>query len=132
MKIEGVNHVALMVRDAIKSAEFYQHYCGMETVHSRKDGDLNVRWVRIPAQKDGFMLVLLETLGEVSALGGSMDHLGVYVESRSDVDEIANRARAEGILVEGPVYAGEVVGYYCMIQDPDGNLVEFSCEQRRV
>jgi len=132
MKIESVNHIALLVKDAVRSAEFYQSYCGMEVVHFRKDGDLNVRWVRLPGQKDGFMLVLLETLGDVSEEPERMDHLGVYVESRKDVDEIAARAGADGILLEGPVYAGEVVGYYCMIRDPDGNVVEFSCEQSRV
>jgi len=45
------------------------------------------------------------------------------------VDALAARARLAGILVEEPTYAGPVVGYFCMIQDPDGNLLEFSCEQ---
>lgn len=132
MKIESVNHIALQVSDASRSADFYKRYCGMETVHSRTDGDLHVKWVRVPHQKDGFMLVLLETLADLSAAAGTMDHIGLFVDCRKDVDEIADIARQEGILIEGPVYAGEVVGYYCMIQDPDGNLVEFSCEQKRV
>jgi len=132
MKLESLNHVALQVRDAIKSAEFYARYCGMEVVHARQDGDMHVRWIRLPNQKDGFMLVLLETLADLSAAAGTMDHLGFYVDSRKDVDEIAQRAKEEGILVDGPIYAGAVVGYFCMIQDPDCNLVEFSCEQMRV
>ena len=132
MKMETVNHIALVVRNAEKSADFYQRYCGMEVIHSRKDGDLSVKWVRLPQQKDGFMLVLLETLAEVNASGGTMDHIGIYVTDRSEVDAIAERAKSEGILVDGPVYAGQIVGYYCMIQDPDGNLVEFSCEQARM
>ena len=78
------------------------------------------------------MLVFIETVAELTAMGGTMDHLGIYVEGRGDVDEIAARAKQEGILIEGPTYAGPVVGYYCMIQDPDGNLVEFSCDQMRV
>lgn len=132
MKIQCINHIALIVRDAVQSAQFYKRYGGLEVVHSRRDGDFNVRWVRHPDQKDGFMLVLLESLAEVSAAGGTMDHVGFYVESRTDVDEIAQRAKEEGILAEGPTYAGPIVGYFCMIQDPDGNLVEFSCEQATV
>jgi hypothetical protein len=31
-----------------------------------------------------------------------------------------------GILVEGPTDAGPIVGYYCIVNDPDGNPVEFS------
>jgi catechol 2,3-dioxygenase-like lactoylglutathione lyase family enzyme len=132
MKIESVNHIALMVTDAAASAEFYRRFCGMETVHSRNDGDVHVRWVRHPNQPDGFMLVLIESIAEISEDTGRMDHLGIYVEARKDVDEIAALAKKEGNLIEGPVYAGEIVGYYCMVRDPDGNLVEFSCEQARV
>jgi catechol 2,3-dioxygenase-like lactoylglutathione lyase family enzyme len=132
MRIEGVNHIALRVREAARSAEFYQHYCGMEIVQQRTEGDMSNIWVRLPNQKDGFMLVLFETLGESSASSGTMDHIGIYVESRKDVDEIAARAKSAGVLMDGPAYAGPIVGYYCMIEDPDGNLVEFSCEQMRV
>ena len=124
--------MALQVRDAERSADFYKNYCGMEVVHAREEGEMHVRWIRLPGQKDAFMLVLLETLADLTAAAGTMDHLGFYVESRKDVDEIARRAAQDGILIEGPVYAGKIVGYYCMIQDPDGNLVEFSCEQMRV
>ena len=132
MKIESLNHVALMVKDAEKTANFFDRYCGMKVVHMRKDGDLCVEWIMHPDQKDSFMLVLIESVADLSPIGGTMDHLGFYVESRSDVDEIAAKAKAEGILIEGPQYAGPVVGYYCIVQDPDGNSIEFSCEQLRV
>ena len=29
-------------------------------------------------------------------------------------------------LIDGPRDAGPIVGYYCIVNDPDGNLVEFS------
>lgn len=132
MKIESLNHVALMVKNAEKTANFFERYCGMKVVHMRQDRDLCVEWIRHPDQKDGFMLVLIESVAELSPIGGTMDHLGFYVESRNDVDEIAAKAKAEGVLIEAPQYAGPVVGYYCMVQDPDGNSIEFSCEQMRV
>jgi hypothetical protein len=34
--------------------------------------------------------------------------------------------QAEGLSMQGPPDAGPIVGYYCMLRDPDGNLVEFS------
>jgi catechol 2,3-dioxygenase-like lactoylglutathione lyase family enzyme len=132
MKILSLNHAALHVTSAERSAAFYTRHCGMEVIHSRTESGLTVKWIRHPAQKDGFMLVLLETLGDLSQEPGNMDHLGFYVEDRATVDEIATRADAEGILLEGPVYAGPVIGYYCMIQDPDGYILEFSCEQQSV
>jgi catechol 2,3-dioxygenase-like lactoylglutathione lyase family enzyme len=127
--ITGINHIALQVKNAARTAEFYGKYCGMKVIHLRQEGELNVQWIRHPNQPDGFMLVLIESLGEPSQDSGNMNHIGFYVENRQDVDEIAKLAETHGVLVEGPVYAGPIVGYYCMILDPDGNLVEFSCEQ---
>jgi predicted lactoylglutathione lyase len=58
-------------------------------------------------------------------------HIGMAVDSRAEVDEVFARAKADGI--DGlwkPFDAGEIVGYYCGVPDPDGNLVEFSFGQR--
>ena len=132
MKVISLNHAALHVTNAARSATFFREYCGMEVIHTRTQADLTVKWVRIPSQKDGFMLVLLETLGDLSVEPGNMDHLGFFVEDRDGVDQIAAKAQAQGILLEGPVYAGPVIGYYCMIQDPDGYILEFSCEHATV
>jgi catechol 2,3-dioxygenase-like lactoylglutathione lyase family enzyme len=56
-------------------------------------------------------------------------HLGFAVESRDDVDAAANTARDEDILMIPPHDAGPVVGYFCIVRDPDGNQVEFSYGQ---
>ena len=37
--------------------------------------------------------------------------------------------RADGVLMAEPVYAGPIVGYFCLLGDPDGNPVEFSYGQ---
>jgi catechol 2,3-dioxygenase-like lactoylglutathione lyase family enzyme len=58
-----------------------------------------------------------------------MDHFGFHVSERADVNAIAEHARSQRILHDEPQYAGPVVGYFCTIKDPDGNLVEFSCDQ---
>ena len=38
-------------------------------------------------------------------------------------------ARADGLLEVPPHDGGPVVGYYCVVRDPDGNHVEFSYGQ---
>ena len=38
-------------------------------------------------------------------------------------------AKEDGTLVLGPRYMNPVVGYICLVRDPDGNQVEFSVEQ---
>lgn len=45
------------------------------------------------------------------------------------METLADKARAEGILVWEPVDEPFPVGYYCGIKDPDENFVEFSYGQ---
>jgi catechol 2,3-dioxygenase-like lactoylglutathione lyase family enzyme len=127
--IEALDHVALMTRNAAASAAFYQEWAGMEVIHERNDG-AHVVWVRLPGQQHGLTIVMIESPEERPR--GYVDHLGFHVTSRTDVDDIATRAKEAGILSDGPSYGGPVVGYFCVIRDPDGNELEFSCEQFRV
>jgi catechol 2,3-dioxygenase-like lactoylglutathione lyase family enzyme len=124
--IERLDHVALLAQDAAASAAFYCEWAGMEVIHERSDG-AEVRWVRLKDDPTGLIIVILG-LGE-EGQNGHMDHFGFHVPGRADVDAIAARAKAAGILVEGPKYSGPVVGYWCEIRDPDGNQLEFSCDQ---
>ena len=81
-----------------------------------------------PQTNDGedpiFVLVVVQD--EVKA---RLDHFGFQCESRGEVDRIAEQARQQNILIHEPVDAGGVVGYFAMVRDPDGHIVEFTCGQ---
>ena len=130
--IERLDHIAMMATDIERTAQFYCDWAGMEIIHDRRDPGHTHRviWVRRKADTTGLIIVLIEN--EAAYPHGRMDHFGFHVSSRAEVDALAERARAAGILAEAPQYAGPVVGYYCMIKDPDGKLVEFSCEQLKI
>lgn len=50
-------------------------------------------------------------------------HLAISVGGTENVDRLAKRADAQGILVSPPQTTGD--GYYeAVIKDPDGNLIE--------
>jgi hypothetical protein len=55
-----------------------------------------------------------------------MDHLGFQCEVREQVDEIAERGRQLAILEIEPTDVGGTVGYFTILRDPDGHLVEFT------
>ena len=122
---ERLDHVAILASDAKASAAFYCEWAGMEVIHERDDGE--VCWVRSKDDPSGLIIVILGLGAENER--GNMEHFGFHVSSRANVDDIAQRARAAGILVNEPRYDGPVVGYFCEIRDPDGNKLEFSCEQ---
>ena len=122
-------HVALQVRDIEKSIAFYERYCAMQIVQDRTD-DFRVVWIGWGEGPPKFVIVLLHAPYE-SNRQPPYQHIGMAVDSRQDVDDIYARAVADGIAnVWAPMDGGAIVGYFCGVADPDGNMVEFSCGQR--
>ena len=120
-------HITINCSDIDASVDFYTSYCGLEIVRDRRlEGRHNVWLGRKP--KDGedptFILVIIQD--EVNA---RLDHFGFQCDSREEVDQLAERARAQNILVEPPVDIGGVVGYFTTVRDPDGHVVEFTFGQ---
>jgi len=124
-----LTHVALWTADIQKSIDFYRKYCSLEVVHDRSEDDGGrVVWVGEHANDSRFVIVLIRRPVERSSRS-SFAHFGFSCASRSEVDECAALARADGVLELEPRDAGPVVGYFCMLRDPDGNSVEFSFGQ---
>lgn len=117
-------HAALFCRDIEASVLFYAQHVGLHEVHRRSEDGTTVVWMGEEGRATEFVIVLLGI--RPPAGEGPFAHLGYAVASREEVDLAGERGRAAGLEVQGPVYAGPVVGYYCMLRDPDGNWVEFS------
>ena len=122
-------HVALFCRDIEASVSFYAKHVGLKEVHRRTEHGMTVVWMGEEGRKDDFVIVMLGMAPPGGNGAGAVAHLGYAVASRKEVDAAARRAHSEGFDVQDPVYAGPVVGYYCMVKDPDGNWVEFSFGQ---
>jgi catechol 2,3-dioxygenase-like lactoylglutathione lyase family enzyme len=121
-----LTHVALFVRDAERTIDFYRRYANLHLVHDRVDGGVRVVWLSEQAEEPEFVIVAITMPPAEASFPPRMAHFGYDLPSRAAVDAIAACARDEGALVQGPMDAGPIVGYYCMIRDPDDNLVEFS------
>lgn len=140
-----LTHIALPVRDLDATLRFYEKYTTMRTISTRFDEETGLRtaWLanERDVSKDGharFVVVLIcgklptKITGDIKEEYGflrSIAHLGLSLNSRDEVDHIAAMAKEEGCLLLGPMYRNEVVGYICVITDPDGNNLEFSVEQ---
>jgi lactoylglutathione lyase len=125
----GLTHVALPVTDLAASAEFYAKYARMKIVHRRARAtelDRSIAWLSDLTRP--FALVLAET-EEVATPLGPFAHLGVACATRGELDRLAQLARAEGCLREGPWESGGPAGYLCMLSDPDGHTLELSYGQ---
>ena len=121
-----LTHVALFVRDVARTVDFYARFVGLHVVHDRVDGDVRVVWLSEQQDDPEFVIVAITLAPSESAMPPHMAHFGYDLPSRAAVDEVAARGQAEDVLMQGPADAGPIVGYFCMLKDPDGNLVEFS------
>jgi catechol 2,3-dioxygenase-like lactoylglutathione lyase family enzyme len=124
-----LTHVALAVRDLERTIAFYRKHVRLYVVHQRTDGGMRVAWLADREKDAEFVLVLLEMPGGAERGPCTLQHLGFAVGSRAEVDQAAAAARSEGTLVLEPLDGGPIVGYFCLIADPDGNHVEFSYGQ---
>jgi catechol 2,3-dioxygenase-like lactoylglutathione lyase family enzyme len=124
----GFTHVALPVTDMDANIEFYGRYARMSVVHRRREEDgLEVAWL-----SDGtrpFVIVLLQKPSVEHRLLPPA-HLGVACESRAEVDRLAEMARSEGCLNDGPADAGPPIGYWAFLASPDGHILELSYGQQ--
>ena len=122
-----LTHIALGVRSLDRTIAFYEKHVALHVVHKRDDGN-RVVWLAEREQDFDFVLVLFE-VADAQRGSGTLQHLGFAVSSREEVDRAAATGHADGIVVVEPVYAGPIVGYFCILEDPDGNRVEFSYGQ---
>ena len=123
-----LTHVALRVKDLARSQAFYARYARLLVCHEREDHGTRVVWLAERAEDPAFVFVLIP-MPHTETERPAVHHFGFSLASRDEVDEIARRARADGLLREGPTDAGPVVGYFCIVEDPDCNWVEFSFGQ---
>jgi len=119
-------HVAIFARDIDRAVRFYRRYADLHEVHRRVDGGVSVVWLGEDGREGEFVIVLIAADHADAVEPSPLAHIGYSVASRDAVDRLARQARDEGVLRDGPRDAGPIVGYYCIVSDPDGNLVEFS------
>jgi catechol 2,3-dioxygenase-like lactoylglutathione lyase family enzyme len=120
-----LTHVAIRARDVQKSIDFYQRLVGLHIVHDRTDDGVRVVWLSEQPEDPNFVIVIIGIPPDPRPVSLA-EHLGYDVPSRAAVDEIAARGDREGVLLQGPMDGGPIVGYFCMLSDPDGNVIEFS------
>ena len=123
-------HVALLVSDVDKTADFYIKYCNLKVISRRMDPNTGLRVIWL-GQDLKFVIVAFESEKKpMQSLVKPLSHLGFSLGSKEEVDKISEIAKQEGLLNYGPVFIDTDVGYICEILDPDRNSVEFSFGQK--
>ena len=117
-------HITIPVTDIDGSIAFFTEVCGLSIVRDRRLKGGTTVWLGPQPETDAdpaFVLVIHQ--GDVRE---PLDHFGFQCGSRDEVTAIADRARANGTLVEEPADLGGSVGYVAKVREPSGHLVEFT------
>ncbi len=122
-------HIAIFAHDLERTVDFYRRYAELIEVHRRTEHDTTVVWLAEQGHEHQFVTVLIGAPHAKVADPAPLAHIGYAVGERAEVDRLAKIAAREGALTQPPTDGGSIVGYYCILADPEGNSVEFSYGQ---
>jgi catechol 2,3-dioxygenase-like lactoylglutathione lyase family enzyme len=121
--IKGMRHIALKVRSAARSKEFYQDILGMTVVWQP-----DAQNVYLSSGCDNIAIHEVSDNFLKSAEERQLDHLGFVVESVDRVKELEGSFRARGVTIVHPfkIHRDGSASFYCA--DPDGIVIQMLYE----
>jgi catechol 2,3-dioxygenase-like lactoylglutathione lyase family enzyme len=127
-------HVALPCTDIDATIAWYERFTPLRLLDRREDIDGYGAWLGQPDMVEKPFIIVLVSFHRDRPNGpqptlAPFAHLGIEVPTKAEVDDIAERGRADGCLAWEPELLPYPVGYLCALRDPDGNMVEFSFDQ---
>ena len=120
-------HITVTSNDLEGSIRFFSEACGLSVLRYRRSEGGSTVWMGYSprASTHPEFVIVISSGPNLNPL----DHFGFQCDSRDEVTQIALRAGASGTLIEGPEDAGGSVGYFAIVREPGGNLVEFTFGQ---
>ena len=120
IKTQGITHIHLAARDLAVETAFYERVFGMQRDSSR--GDEAIVFLRTPGAQDTLTLRLAAPAAAVGS-GGGMDHFGLRLSERGQLDAAVEEiVAAGGRLIERGEHAPSVG--YAYVSDPEGYVIE--------
>jgi catechol 2,3-dioxygenase-like lactoylglutathione lyase family enzyme len=123
--ITGGHHIALTVRDADRSAQWYCDLFGMQVVMSGEDDTVKFRVLACPAS--GWVLGVREySMGasdQFDELRTGLDHFAFGVTNRPELEAWESELKARGI--DYTAIAETPIGSVIVFRDPDNIQLEF-------
>lgn len=119
-------HIALWTTDIEQAAAFWATYFDAEIgdrYESRNRPGFASRFATLP--KSGLRIELMQGpwVGPNAAEASGWAHIAFSLGSRDEVEGLAERFEADGLLVSAPRQTGD--GYYeAVVRAPDGTLIE--------
>lgn len=116
MKVAGIHHVAICVRDVDAALDFYCGKLGFTQIKERPDfGGFPGVWIRAGQQQIHLMQI-------AEARPDQLQHFALEV---GDLDAAVNELQASGVEVNRSPYTPGA-GRQAFVRDPSGNGIELN------
>ena len=113
-----LNHLNLTVTDVRAAAAFLETYFGLRSM----GGNAGMQFLTDDPAAIGMVLTLMKAPAATLVAYPSTFHIGFFVESAAQVDEINRRLREDGHAVELPEHHNHGYGFY--VDAPGGFTIE--------
>ena len=121
---QGIGHIMLTVTDVQRSADFYNRLLDGETVMSASDEIGPLAVCVGPALMVGFRTHLAtEDKDEFDPARVGLDHIGIHVTSRTELEDWRQRLDEQGVP-HSPIVEDQF-GLHLNAKDPDNIAIEF-------
>jgi catechol 2,3-dioxygenase-like lactoylglutathione lyase family enzyme len=129
LRIAGLHHITLLVRDAERSAAFYRNLLGLRLVEqATNDDDPDARHLVFGDEegRPGTLVTCLEypQLDEGSVGVGSTHHFALAVESEEELGGWRDWLASQGVPTTDVMERSRTKSIY--LRDPDGHIVELA------
>jgi catechol 2,3-dioxygenase-like lactoylglutathione lyase family enzyme len=121
--ITGMRHIALKVKDAARSKQFYRDLFGMAVVWEPDRQN-----IYLSSGCDNLAIHEVPESFLTTAVEKQLDHLGFVVDSIERVKELEGAFRSQGVEIVQPfkVHRDGSASFYCA--DPDGIIIQLLYE----
>lgn len=113
MRIVGVHHVSVNVKNVDEALAFYVDVLGLTPRGDRPDFSFGGAWLDVGAQQ--IHLIEAEPPGDVG------QHVALHVD---DIDAVVDELRERGVPITAPARVG--TGRQSFLHDPSGNRIELN------
>ncbi|MGM7683453.1 VOC family protein [Cytobacillus sp. Hm23] len=122
--IKGIGHTAYTVKNMEKSLHFYCDILGFQKLFELKNSD-DEPWIVYLKIREGQFIELFYGGKKTNEVDGSTIGYAHLCLEVTDIHEIANHLKKNGLKLDVEPLQGLDLNYQCWVKDPDGNAIEF-------
>jgi catechol 2,3-dioxygenase-like lactoylglutathione lyase family enzyme len=133
-EIIGIDHIYITVSDIERSKIFYDHVMEVLGFRNNLITINNEAHIQYYNKHFGYVIRPAHINEKHNSYAPGLHHLCLRVESKNDIEEVANMIKSKGIEISEPkLYTEYAPDYYAVfLKDPDGIEIEITNYRKEI